>query len=125
MTHLRLYPYWKVTDRSRCEQTFDTAEDEADKCDGGKDQCGGEHESQAEDESQRDEEALDGRAGVEFLAEVGPPWAMDMRGVAGFFFAQGSVGKIHHLDFDLSRMFCLSGIHENGCDGFRLRHVPA
>ena len=111
--------------RSRCEQAFQAAEDESDERDGGKDQCGGEDESHAEDESQRDEEALDGRAGVEFLAKVGPPWAMDMRGVAGFFFAQGSVGNIHHLDFNLGRLFCLSRIHEIGRDGFRLRYVPA
>ena len=111
--------------RSRCEQAFQAAEDESDERDGGKDQCGGEDESHAENESQRDEEALDGRAGVEFLAKVGPPWAMDIRRFAGFFFAQGSVGNIHHLDFDLSRLFCLSRIHENGRDGFRLRHVPA
>ncbi len=112
-------------EKSGCEQAFDAAEDEGDERDGGKDQCGGEHESHAEDESQRDEEALDGRAGVEFLAEVGPPRAMDMWGAAVFFFAQGSVGNIHHLDFDLGRLFCLSGIHEIGRDGFRLRHVPA
>ena len=119
------YSVWKVTDRSRCEQAFDAAEEEGDECDGGKDQCGGEQESHAEDESQRDEEALDGRAGVEFLTKVGPPWALDMWGVAGFFLAQGSVGNIHHLDLDHGRFFCLSGNHENGRDVFKLRHVPA
>jgi len=55
-----LNPVWQVTDRSRCEQAFDAAEYEGDECDGGKDQCGGEHKSHAEDESQCDEHALDG-----------------------------------------------------------------